>query len=336
MKRALFVALLASTAVATAAPAAIVVQVRPAGESRTVAFIADERGDPCALWFFFTQETSTLWVIGRPVEPCQESPAQTVTLPPLAAGRYTLIARLESGETWEKVSFLVSSGDPPDVAVDLDPLAPTPQDTVEVVLSTIERQFGDTLRFDSPPTIVEDRITFEGALSDCPVTCPPPQPVFFRGSRYLLPPLTPGLKTLELRIGDGTVLERTFTVADPPHALALRDGRFEVSLEWFDRQGVAHSPRAEILTRESGRFWFFNRDNVELTVKILDGTSLNDHFWLFAASMTDLGYTLTVVDHDRAACEPAGPCPRSRVYHGAPGENRNVIDTSLFRNSPDL
>lgn len=230
----------------------------------------------------------------------------------------------------------MSNGDLPDVAVDLDPPAPTPQDSVEVVLSTVERHFGDTLTFDSPPTIGEDRITFEGTLSYCPVTCPPPQPAFFRGSRYLLPPLTPGLKTLELRIEDGTVLERSFTVADLPHALALYDGRFEVSLDWFDRQGVAHSPRAEILTRRSGLFWFFDRDNVELTVKILDGTSLNDHFWLFAASMTDLDYTLTVIDHDRAACEPTGPCPRTRVYHGAPGQNRNVIDTALFHDFPDL
>jgi hypothetical protein len=334
MKSRLAPAIFGCVALASAAAqAAVTVERRPAGESRTVTF-AGNQPDPCVLWSFFTQQTHILWVIGHPVDGCPASPVQTVTLPPLAAGRYTLVARLESGETWEKVSFPVSEAEPPDVLVDLVPAAPTPQDSVELVLSTVQRQFGNTYVFDTPPVVLGDRILVEGRFSYCPVTCPPPVAHAFRGDRYVLPPLSPGLKTLELRAGGGTVLERSFTVADPQPALGLHDGRFEVRLEWIDRQGHAHAAPAATLTRESGLFWFFDRDNVEMTVKILDGRPLNHAFWLFAASMTDLDYTLTVIDHDLAACDSQGPCPRTRIYHGAPGQNRNVIDTALFLDTP--
>ena len=47
---------------------------------------------------------------------------------------------------------------------------------------------------------------------------------------------------------------------------------------------------------ESGMFWFFDRDNIEVVVKVIDGCGLNDRYWVYAAATTDVAYTLTVTD----------------------------------------
>lgn len=48
--------------------------------------------------------------------------------------------------------------------------------------------------------------------------------------------------------------------------------------------------------RDSGLFWFFSASNWELLVKVLDGCSLNGHFWVFSAATTNVEYTLRVTD----------------------------------------
>jgi hypothetical protein len=255
-----------------------------------------------------------------------------IQLPGLDAGRYTLVAYLSAtGEIWEKVRFTVGIPPPPfSVFVDLLPETPSPEEPLEIVVSSVNYGLNHSLFFTQQPSIEGDRIVFEGEATFCPITCPAPVPVDFRGNRFVLPPLAPGMKVIELRV-DGVVYgERAFTVGGPSTALALQDRRFEVRLEWRDRGGAVHTANAETLTDESGRFWFFGRDNVELTVKILDGRAINGAFWLFAASMTDLAYTLTVIDHNTAFCAPQEPCPRVEVYQGPAGENHNVIDNWLF------
>lgn len=44
----------------------------------------------------------------------------------------------------------------------------------------------------------------------------------------------------------------------------------------------------------SGLLYFFDRDNVELLVKVLDGCAVNGHRWVFVAPVTDLGFNLVV------------------------------------------
>lgn len=44
----------------------------------------------------------------------------------------------------------------------------------------------------------------------------------------------------------------------------------------------------------SGLLYFFDRDNVELLVKVLDGCAINGHRWVFAAPVTTLGFRLEV------------------------------------------
>jgi hypothetical protein len=55
--------------------------------------------------------------------------------------------------------------------------------------------------------------------------------------------------------------------------------------------------RAEPLTDNTGFFWFFNRANVEVVVKVLDAcVPPFDRFWVFAGGLTNVEVVTTVED----------------------------------------
>ncbi len=59
-----------------------------------------------------------------------------------------------------------------------------------------------------------------------------------------------------------------------------------------------------------------------MLVKVLDGCALNQHFWIFAASATDVGFTLRVTD--RQSLE-------TRIYENPAGQAAKAItDTAAF------
>jgi len=82
-----------------------------------------------------------------------------------------------------------------------------------------------------------------------------------------------------------------------PTSLDLLGGRYRVSVDWRDPRsgdtGVGHAAPG---SDGSGYFWFFRPDNVELVVKVLDGTPVNGHRWVFYGGLTDVEYTLRVED----------------------------------------
>ena len=45
---------------------------------------------------------------------------------------------------------------------------------------------------------------------------------------------------------------------------------------------------------QSGLLYFFDRDNVEVLVKVLDGCGVNGHRWVFVAPVTDLAFRLSI------------------------------------------
>lgn len=59
---------------------------------------------------------------------------------------------------------------------------------------------------------------------------------------------------------------------------------------------TASAPAQENGSEDSGLFWFFQADNWEVLVKVLDGCKLTNHFWVFAAATTNVEYELTVTD----------------------------------------
>ena len=79
--------------------------------------------------------------------------------------------------------------------------------------------------------------------------------------------------------------------------LCLRANRFKVTVAFETKEGQKGAGRvASAGTAESGLFYFFNSTNWEMLVKVLDGCGVNDRFWVFAASTTDVGFDLTVED----------------------------------------
>ncbi|MEM8934544.1 MAG: hypothetical protein AAGE94_25345, partial [Acidobacteriota bacterium] len=87
-------------------------------------------------------------------------------------------------------------------------------------------------------------------------------------------------------LGDGIVRgdDGPLPACDAAAGLCLRSDRFEVVLDWFDASG--NGGRARGVSSEvdtSGLLWFFEQDNWELMVKILDGCPLNQQFWVLSA-----------------------------------------------------
>jgi len=81
-----------------------------------------------------------------------------------------------------------------------------------------------------------------------------------------------------------------------PTLLCLGGGRFEVRAEWAAFDGSSGSGIAVPLSQESGLFWFFWEENLELAVKVLDGCGINDRYWVFAAGLTNVEVDLRVTD----------------------------------------
>jgi Fibronectin type III domain len=115
-------------------------------------------------------------------------------------------------------------------------------------------------------------------------------------------------------------------VADS-HSLCLSGNRFKVSVSWKIASGqTGVATRVAVPSSDSGLLWFFNEGNWELLVKTLDGCSVNGHYWVFFGAVTDVEYTLTVVDTQTG---------QVRVYFNPLGRPSPVVtDTSAFATCP--
>jgi streptogramin lyase len=79
--------------------------------------------------------------------------------------------------------------------------------------------------------------------------------------------------------------------------LCLSDGRFRVRTEWrAESRGTSGHGTAVPLTGDTGAFWFFGANSIEVIVKVLNGCLINGRSWVFAGGLTNVGVTLTVVD----------------------------------------
>ncbi|HUP50075.1 MAG TPA: hypothetical protein VNA04_14920 [Thermoanaerobaculia bacterium] len=89
-----------------------------------------------------------------------------------------------------------------------------------------------------------------------------------------------------------------------PQTLCLNNNRFQVRVNWaVQSQGTSGQGQATLIRNaqgqvvdDSGLFWFFNQDNMELVIKVLDGCGVNNRFWVFAGGLTNVDVTLTVTD----------------------------------------
>ncbi len=79
-------------------------------------------------------------------------------------------------------------------------------------------------------------------------------------------------------------------------ALCLGEGRFLVEATWTKPDGESGPAHAVSLTADSGYFWFLDPNNVEVTVKALNGCGVNGRYWIFSAGLTNLAVAITVAD----------------------------------------
>ena len=104
-------------------------------------------------------------------------------------------------------------------------------------------------------------------------------------------------------------------------ALCLQASRFEVRANWHvgDQSGAGMTiPR----TADTGMFWFFSEDNVELIVKVLDGCALNGHRWVLMGGLTDVVVDVSVTDSETG---------EARMYRSPGGSPfQTMFDVTAF------
>ncbi len=116
--------------------------------------------------------------------------------------------------------------------------------------------------------------------------------------------------------------------AGAPTVLELHGGRFVAEVTWRDFNGrkgrgrvveleaASEAPgEVGLSSRDSAVLRFFEPDNWEVLIKVLDGRRINDRFWVYLAAATNVGYYATVTDtrcaQTRAYINPIGRAARA-------------------------
>jgi 6-phosphogluconolactonase (cycloisomerase 2 family) len=104
--------------------------------------------------------------------------------------------------------------------------------------------------------------------------------------------------------------------------LCLGMNRFELTVDFeAPAQGVSGTGKRVPVTSDTGGFWFFNDSNIELMVKVLDGRTINGRFWTLYGALSNVKYSLNVVDVSTG---------RVRTYLNEDGSQASAADTSAF------
>lgn len=132
--------------------------------------------------------------------------------------------------------------------------------------------------------------------------------------------------TLYAGTAQGGVFKITFAdgtaCASNSTTLCLNAMRFRVAVAWRAVNiGASGLGQAVPLTSDTGHFWFFSSNNIELVVKAVDGRAFNGRFWVFYGALSDVEYTVTVTDTQTGA---------TRTYFNPQGQLASVADTSAF------
>lgn len=108
------------------------------------------------------------------------------------------------------------------------------------------------------------------------------------------------------------------------YTLCLNGGRFRVRASYATAAGASGVGRSVALTGDSGYFWFFDEDNVEIVIKVLDACGLADfeNFWVFATGLTNVEVRLSVEDASTGELE-VYPNPLNRDF-------LPILDTAHF------
>ncbi|HKF42922.1 MAG TPA: hypothetical protein VKG01_07475 [Thermoanaerobaculia bacterium] len=117
--------------------------------------------------------------------------------------------------------------------------------------------------------------------------------------------------------------------ATDANTLCLNGGRFKVQVTFQLPTPPPPAPPAPPptlasavgLTSDTGLFWFFSPNNIELMVKVVDGRPFNNRFWVFIGSATNVQYTVTVTDLSTGF---------ARIYTNPQGALASYADLNAF------
>ncbi len=109
--------------------------------------------------------------------------------------------------------------------------------------------------------------------------------------------------------------------------LCLNNARFRVEVHWQDFQGRTGLGQAVPLTGDTGYFWFFSSNNIELAIKVLDARGINGNFWVFYGALSNVEYDITVTDTTTEAV---------KTYSNPAQQFASVGDTGAFPSGPDV
>ncbi|MEM9597471.1 MAG: carboxypeptidase-like regulatory domain-containing protein [Acidobacteriota bacterium] len=111
--------------------------------------------------------------------------------------------------------------------------------------------------------------------------------------------------------------------APAPGTPRVRDPLFNLRAHWWTADGDRGQAQVERITEDTSYLWFFDRDNVEVVIKVLDACQAPFHrYWVFAAGLTDVGVELRIEEVDTG---------QVRRYEKPPGEPfEPIFDTDAF------
>ena len=148
------------------------------------------------------------------------------------------------------------------------------------------------------------------------------------GNSFTYTPAAQGSHRVEVKVRDTT----GFVHADTGTGASLtsrawtagvgQTSRFQIQVEWaVPAQGRSGVGTEVALTSDTRYFWFFTPSNIELVIKVLDGRSINNHYWVFYGALSSVQYTITVTDTQTGAI---------KVYSNPSGTLASVADTEAF------
>ncbi len=103
--------------------------------------------------------------------------------------------------------------------------------------------------------------------------------------------------------------------------LCLNDDRFHLEARWRNFDGDGGVGNVVTLTDDTGAFYWVDPQNIEVTIKVLDGREINNHFWVFYGALSNLEFRLVVTDTDTGEC---------KEYVNTLGTFASVGDTAAF------
>ena len=140
-------------------------------------------------------------------------------------------------------------------------------------------------------------------------------------------PANPGNNPRALGIRVDPEVEATACVPNAD-TMCLNNNRFRVTATFAAAGAPFFAPAHAVkYNDDSGYFWFFNSNNTEVVVKVLNGCGVNNRYWVFSAGLTNVDVNLTVTDSANPGVVKTYHNPLNRPYPP-------IQDTDAFATCP--